>query len=287
MGILVAFLMSSAIAAPQNKFDGDTSFGEVMQTLSDDTLQLLNTKAKIVQFVGKSTANAALGGVGHAVNTAFDGVDYATKSLEASALNRTEMAIIKKKKAMIEGVFGLKRRAMKAMAGFWNDSVNSIHNAAAAVHNGIESIHNGIDNGIESIHNGIDEAASQITIENAQGIISNTTLVVSGGVDTAVGTVENTFQIAGNSILSHVSETKQGLHDALENFDSQKLFNKGAQKIESAVKATGNGLEYVGKRLNLFNALNNIAKLKSKVPNYVLVQTGQLQPAKQEQTGTI
>ena len=42
--------------------------------------------------VGKST----LGGVGNAVNTA-------TKSLEVSALNRTEMAIIKKKKAMIEG----------------------------------------------------------------------------------------------------------------------------------------------------------------------------------------
>ena len=123
-------------------------------------------------------------------------------------------------------------------------------------------------------------AASQITIENTQGIISNTTSVVSEGIG-------NTFQIAGNSILSHVSETKQGLHNALENFDSQKLFNKGAQKIESAVKATGNGLEYVGKRLNLFNALNNIAKLKSKVPNYVLVQTGQLQPAKQEQTGTI
>ena len=129
-----------------DKFDGDTSFGEVMQTISDDTLQLLNTKAKIVQFVGKST----LGGVGNAVNTA-------TKSLEVSALNRTEMAIIKKKKAMIEGVFGLKRRAMKAIAGFWNDSVNSIHNAAEAVHNGIESIHNGIDNGIESINNGIDE----------------------------------------------------------------------------------------------------------------------------------
>ena len=52
-------------------------------------------------------------------------------------------------------------------------------------------------------------------------------MVVSGGVDTAVGTVGNTFQIAGNSILSHVSETKQGLHNALENFDSQKLFNKG------------------------------------------------------------
>ena len=74
--------------------------------------------------------------------------------------------------------------------------------------------------------------------------------------------------------------------------DSSKLIlslilNQGAQKIESAVKATGNGLEYVGKRLNLFNALNNIAKLKSKVPNYVLVQTGQLQPAKQQQTGTI
>ena len=80
-----------------------------MQTLSDDTLQLLNTKAKIVQFVGKSTANTALGGVGHAYNSALDGVDYATKSLEASALNRTEMAIIKKKKAMIEGtvyIFG-------------------------------------------------------------------------------------------------------------------------------------------------------------------------------------
>ena len=123
-------------------------------------------------------------------------------------------------------------------------------------------------------------AASQITIENTQGLISNTTLVVSGGVDTAVNSV-------GNSILSHISETKQGLHNALENFDSQKLFNKGAQKIESAVKATGNGLEYVGKKLNLFNALNNIAKLKSKVPNYVLVQTGQLQPAKQQQTGTI
>ena len=44
-----------------DKFDGDTSFGEVMQTLSDDTLQLLNTKAKIVQFVGKSSAKAALG----------------------------------------------------------------------------------------------------------------------------------------------------------------------------------------------------------------------------------
>ena len=105
-------------------------------------------------------------------------------------------------------------------------------------------------------------------------------MVVSGGVNTAVNSV-------GNSILSHISETKQGLHNALENFDSQKLFNQGAQKIESAVKATGNGLEYVGKRLNLFNALNNIAKLKSKVPNHVLVQTGQLQPAKQQQTGTI
>ena len=100
---------------------------------------------------------STLDGVGYAVDTTLDGVDYATKSLEPSALNRTEMAIIKKKKAMIEGVFGLKRRAMKAIAGFWNDSVNSIHNAAEAVHNGIESIHNGIDNGIESIHNGIDE----------------------------------------------------------------------------------------------------------------------------------
>ena len=98
-----------------------------------------------------------LDGVGYAVDTTLDGVDYATKSLEPSALNRTEMAIIKKKKAMIEGVFGLKRRAMKAIAGFWNDSVNSIHNAAEAVHNGFESIHNGIDNGIESIQNGIDE----------------------------------------------------------------------------------------------------------------------------------
>ena len=46
---------------------------------------------------------------------------------------------------------------MKAIAGFWNDSVNSIHNAAEAVHNGFESIHNGIDNGIESIQTGIDE----------------------------------------------------------------------------------------------------------------------------------
>ena len=63
-------------------------------------------------------------------------------------------------------------------------------------------------------------AASQITIENTQGLISNTTSVVSEGVG-------NTFQIAGDSILSHVSETKQGLHKALENFDSQKLFNKG------------------------------------------------------------
>ena len=98
-----------------------------------------------------------LDGVGYAVDTTLDGVDYATKSLEVSALNRTEMAIIKKKKAMIEGVFGLKRRAMKAIAGFWNDSVNSIHNAAEAVHNGFESIHNGIDNGIESIQTGIDE----------------------------------------------------------------------------------------------------------------------------------
>ena len=100
---------------------------------------------------------STLDGVGYAVDTTLDGVDYATKSLEPSALNRTEMAIIKKKKAMIEGVFGLKRRAMKAIAGFWNDSVNSIHNAAEAVHNGFESIHNGIDNGIESIQTGIDE----------------------------------------------------------------------------------------------------------------------------------
>ena len=52
-------------------------------------------------------------------------------------------------------------------------------------------------------------------------------MVVSGGVDTAVESVGNTIQMAGNSILSHVSETKQGLHNALENFDSQKLFNKG------------------------------------------------------------
>ena len=65
------------------------------------------------------------------------------------------------------------------------------------------------------------------------------------------------------------------------------ILNQGAQKIESALKTTGNGLEYVGKRLNLFNALNNIAKLKSKVPNYVLGQSGQLQPAKHQQTGTI
>ena len=56
---------------------------------------------------------------------------------------------------------------MKAMAGFWNDSVNSIHNAATAVHNGIESIHNGIDNGIESIHNGIDEG-KKISYKKAQ-----------------------------------------------------------------------------------------------------------------------
>ncbi len=46
---------------------------------------------------------STLGGVGHAANTALDGVDYATKSLGVSALNRTEMALIKKKKAMIEG----------------------------------------------------------------------------------------------------------------------------------------------------------------------------------------
>ena len=51
----------------------------------------------------KSWMVSTLGGVGHAFNTAFDGVDYATKSLEISALNRTEMALIKKKKAMIEG----------------------------------------------------------------------------------------------------------------------------------------------------------------------------------------
>ena len=63
-------------------------------------------------------------------------------------------------------------------------------------------------------------AASQITIENTQGIISNTTSLVTEGVG-------NTFQNAGISILSHVSETKQGLHNALENFDSQKLFNNG------------------------------------------------------------
>ena len=70
-------------------------------------------------------------------------------------------------------------------------------------------------------------AASQITIENTQGLITNSSLVVSEGVDTAVDSIGNTFQMAGNSILSHVSETKQGLHNALENFDSQKLFNKG------------------------------------------------------------
>ena len=87
-------------------------------------------------------------------------------------------------------------------------------------------------------------------------------------------------------ILNIMGNICQNLADS-SPFILSPILNQGAQKIESAVKATGNGLEYVGKRLNLFNALNNIAKLKSKVPNYVLVQTGQLQPAKQQQTGTI
>ena len=60
------------------------------------------------------------------------------------------------------------------MAGFWNDSVNSIQNAAAAVHNGIESIHNGIDNGIESIHNGIDEG-KKISYKKEVWFMSRTT----------------------------------------------------------------------------------------------------------------
>ena len=85
--------------------------------------------------------------------------------------------------------------------------------------------------------------------------------------------------IKGNTLCKNLTDSLQLMLSL--------ILNQGAQKIESAVKATGNGLEYVGKRLNLFNALNNIAKLKSKVPNYVLVQTGQLQPAKQQQTGTI
>ena len=71
---------------------------------------------------------------------------------------------------------------------------------------------------------------------------------------------------------------KKGLHDTLENVDSQKIFNRGGQKIESAVKATGNGLKYIGNKLNLFNAMDNIVKFKLKVPNYILVQAGRLPP---------
>ena len=116
------------------------SFGEVMQKVSDDTLKALGTSAKLVQFIGKSSANAAM-------NAGKFGVNYAHRSLEESALNRTEMALIQKKKAMIEGVFGVKRKAMRSMAGFWQKSVDGIHSALETVHNGFNAVHNGIHSG--------------------------------------------------------------------------------------------------------------------------------------------
>ena len=36
------------------------SFGEVMQKVSDDTLKALGTSAKLVQFIGKSSANGSV-----------------------------------------------------------------------------------------------------------------------------------------------------------------------------------------------------------------------------------
>merc|ERR1711899_670386 len=221
--LVVALILGSSLAAPRNQFDENTSFGEVLQQVSDDTAKVFKTKGKLIELGLKSTADAAI---------------KAYRTVDDSFLNELEESLIKKKRNLIKGVFDVKRGALRTISGIWTSSINGVHDAAAAVQNGIESV------------------TSALSLSNIQGVISNTTSSITTGVSDV-----------GNSILGTIVEKKQNLNDALENFDSQEMFHQGAEKINSAVNVKHKGLEYIGKKLGLFEAADNIAKFKAALPN--------------------
>ena len=116
---------------------------------------------------------------------------------------------------------------------------------------------------------------SALSLSNIQGVLGNTTSSITTGVSDV-----------GNSILETIVEKKQNLNDALENFDSQEMFHQGAEKINSAVNAKHKGLEYVGKKLGLFEAVDNIAKFKAALPNHIGIMKGQLNSEKDVKDST-
>ena len=106
---------------------------------------------------------------------------------------------------------------------------------------------------------------SELTLPSPEGILTNITNSISGSLESV-----------GNSILTTLVEKKQNLNDALENFDSKKLFLKGVGQIGSAINATHSGLDYAGSKLKVFGAMDNIAHGFVKLPNQIGVLTGQL-----------
>ena len=108
---------------------------------------------------------------------------------------------------------------------------------------------------------------SELTLPSNEVVLTNTTGMPS--ISGAIGSV-------GNSILTTLVEKKQILHDALENFDSKKIFLQGVGQIGSALNATHSGINYAGSQLKVFDAMDNIVHGVVKLPNQIGVLTGHL-----------
>merc|ERR1711899_714562 len=146
---VVALILGSSLAAPRNQFDENTSFGEVLQQVSDDTAKVFKTKGKLIELGLKSTADAAI---------------KAYRTVDDSFLNELEESLIKKKRNLIKGVFDVKRGALRTISGIWTSSINGIHNA------------------VNSTIQGVHDAAAALSLSNIQGVISNTTSSITTGV---------------------------------------------------------------------------------------------------------
>merc|ERR1712088_199425 len=131
-----------------------------MQKVSDDTLKVIDTKAKLLALAGKSTADAAL---------------KAYRSVDESYLDELEDSLIKKKRMLIKSAFALKRRALKGITGFWTNSVNGVHSIGSSIHNVGSNIVQGVHDAAAAVQNVMD----QLTLSNAHGVVSNTTSAVS------------------------------------------------------------------------------------------------------------
>jgi hypothetical protein len=258
--IVVISAISMAFAKPtlQGHYVGHrhgTTFGDVLTDVADDMTRVVKSTAGVVTFVGETTANAGV----EAGKTAFEYVN----AIEVEAhLNATEDAVKANKVAMIESIFDVKRNALRAvidfqkqysaaMVAFLNMSIENVNAALVAAQQGISVSKEAVAN-----------IAAEVTIENAQAAVGNAQAAANAAIETSVTLIETT----GEALVESLVKTKEVLHEAASNFNSQDLLHSGEVNLGLAINASFSGATSVADQFGVFDTIDHIVHSMVDIP---------------------